>query len=482
MEQTPNLRLPYLMAAQAQKHVTHNEAIRALDCLVQLAVLDRDLTNPPASPANGARYIVPASPTGAWSGQAGKIAAFQDGAWQFYSPQEGWVAWVADEDILVVWNGSAWVTAGGGGGVSSLNPATGGLVGINATADTSNRLAVASPNTLFSHDGSDHRLKINKAAATNTASVLFQTAFSGRAEFGLAGDDDWHVKVSPDGSTWYEALVVDRTNGRVRLPLTPQREVLSAARTYYVRTDGNDSNTGLSNSAGGAFRTIQKAVDTVASLDLSIYDVTIQVADGTYEEEVTLKTLVGAGRVTILGDESNPANVVVQCSGSTSDDVCFMANGIVGNWRLSGLKVQADTGSGNRLVVVNGTGTRLTIQHMEFGLAGNSHINVTNGAACTISGPYKISGNVNYHINLLQGSIDCFSQTVTLTGTPNFSTSFILCTRLSYARINANTYSGSATGTRYTSSANSVIFTNGAGATYLPGSVDGTTASGGLYV
>ena len=87
MDETPNLRLPYIMAAQSQKHVTHNEAIRALDAVVQLSVLDRDLSTPPGSPADGARYIVAGSPTGAWSGHAGNIAAYQDGAWTFYPPR-----------------------------------------------------------------------------------------------------------------------------------------------------------------------------------------------------------------------------------------------------------------------------------------------------------------------------------------------------------------------------------------------------------
>ena len=60
-----HLLLPYLLAAQAQKHVTVNEALRLLDGLVQLAVLDRHLTAPPASPADGARYIVASGATGA---------------------------------------------------------------------------------------------------------------------------------------------------------------------------------------------------------------------------------------------------------------------------------------------------------------------------------------------------------------------------------------------------------------------------------
>ena len=219
MDTTPNLSLPYLMAAQAQKHVTHNEAIRALDALVQMAVIDRDLATPPPTPVSGARYIVGATPTGTWSGRAMQIAAWQDGGWEFYLPREGWVAWVADEDKLYAFDGTAWMMASsGGGGGGSVNPTP--LVGINATADASNRLSVAAPAILFSHEGTDHRLKINKATAANTASLLYQTAFSGRAEVGLTGDDNLHLKVSADGTVWREAMVVDRATAVVSLPFT----------------------------------------------------------------------------------------------------------------------------------------------------------------------------------------------------------------------------------------------------------------------
>lgn len=213
-ETTPQLNLPYLLAAQAQKHVTHNEALRALDAIVQLSVRDRSLTAPPPAPQEGDRYIVAASPSGAWAGHAGHVAAFQDGAWNFYTPKAGWIAWVEDETLLVAWSGTAWSAAGGS--VTSLNPAP--LVGVNATADTSNRLSVSSPAVLFNHAGTGHQIKVNKAAAANTASLLYQTGFSGRAEMGTAGDDNFHVKVSPDGATWYEAIVVDRNTGGVTFP------------------------------------------------------------------------------------------------------------------------------------------------------------------------------------------------------------------------------------------------------------------------
>lgn len=160
MDETSNLLLPYILAAQAQKHVTHNEALRKLDALVQISVVDRDLAAPPATPAEGARYIIAASPTGAWTGHADKLAAWQDGAWAIYSPRKGWLAWVEDEGAPVAWNGTAWVAVGGS---SSVNPVP--LVGVNATADTTNRLAVASPASLFNHGGAGHQMKINKSAS-----------------------------------------------------------------------------------------------------------------------------------------------------------------------------------------------------------------------------------------------------------------------------------------------------------------------------
>ncbi len=108
MSETPNLQLPYILEAQAQKHVTHNEAIRALDALVQLTVIDRTLGTPPVSPLEGQRYIIASGADGAWTGKDAQIAAWQDGAWAFYMPQTGWQAWISTEALVVYFDGLAW--------------------------------------------------------------------------------------------------------------------------------------------------------------------------------------------------------------------------------------------------------------------------------------------------------------------------------------------------------------------------------------
>lgn len=216
MDVTPNLSLPYILSSQAQKHVTHNEAIRALDSMVQLCVSDRDLAAPPASPAEGERYIVAPAASGAWAGQEGRIAAWQDGAWAFLVPRDGWLAWVGDEDLLLVHDNGQWRLAGFDPGM--VNPVE--RIGVNATADAVNKLTVKSDAVLHSHDDvtpgtGDARHVLNKQASSGTAAFLFQTGYSGRAEFGLAGDDNWRVKVSADGTIWNDVMVADRSSGNV---------------------------------------------------------------------------------------------------------------------------------------------------------------------------------------------------------------------------------------------------------------------------
>lgn len=212
MSNSPLLQMPYLAASQAQKHVTHNEAVSLLDGLVHLAVISRVVATPPASPTDGQRYLIPAVPTAEWVGRTGKIALRMAGTWRYLTPIEGWRLWVSDEDLLLSFDGSLWVS---GSVPSSLQNLT--LLGVNASADATNKLSVASAATLFNHAGNGHQIKLNKNAAGDTASILFQTAFSGRAEIGTTGDDSFHFKVSANGSSYNEAIVIDAASGRVNL-------------------------------------------------------------------------------------------------------------------------------------------------------------------------------------------------------------------------------------------------------------------------
>ena len=358
---SPHLLLPYLVAAQAQKHVTHNEALRLLDAMVQLSVLNLNLTAPPVSPTDGDRHIVAAAATGLWAGWDLNIATWVDGAWLRLVPRVGWLAHVAAEGLFRVWTGTVWTPVGvpqdvsdaifslvndtdptkralfslsgistgttrtftlpntsselailagtqtftgnktfsgaltasgtlttsgaaatigtsaaiatygmgtgatttgltktvnlGTGGASGSNtvvnigPATAGaggttvvntptvtfanavtqvgmpqanltaqLLGLGgATADSTNRLSVNTPAVLLNNAGAGIEATVNKAAAANDAAFAFKTGFSARALFGLLGSDDFSIKVSPDGSAFYEAIRIDRSTGRPTL-------------------------------------------------------------------------------------------------------------------------------------------------------------------------------------------------------------------------------------------------------------------------
>lgn len=140
MTTSPNLGLSYLVANQAQKEATHNEALNDLDTMAQLCVIDRTLSSPPASPADGATYIVAAAPTGAWSGQANAVAVYFSG-WRFKTPKEGWRAYLQNENRIVVYTGTEWAMLGAPqyDATLSWNP---GTIATGAGA-TSSAIAVA---------------------------------------------------------------------------------------------------------------------------------------------------------------------------------------------------------------------------------------------------------------------------------------------------------------------------------------------------
>jgi hypothetical protein len=607
MTDTPNLGLPFIEGSQAQKHVTHNEALRILDAAIQVAVLDLTRTAPPSSPAEGERHVVAAGATGAWAGHGNAIASWQDGAWAFLTPRTGWCIWSVADNVVFVFDGTHWrdqrdlpVT---------LDNAV--HVGINTTASSPNLLSVKSNAVLLTAipvaDGGsgDARLQISKESAAKTASVFFSDAFSGRAEFGLIGSDAFKLKVSADGSAWVEAFNIDQTTGNLALPrgliLTgivapPQitanqndynptgaatavvlqvssdasrtvtglaggaegrvvslinigsqpivladestsssaanrfalgagltvaakqaamlrydgaaarwrliagatgllaaannlsdlastaaaranlavREQLTANRIYYVRTDGSDGNNGLANSSGGAFLTIQKAIDAVAALDLSIYNVTVQVGDGTYSGGVVVSApWVGSGTVTLQGNTSTSANALL--STGANDCVVVLSGGTL---IVTGFKL---TNSGAFLLHASSGSIRFSL--LTFGTCGSQQVRATDGGRIMAIGNYSIDGGAGNHWSALGNSIvRVQSKTVTLTGTPAFSLAFANADLSSTVLVNGNSFSGSAAGARYSATNNAVISSGGAGATYLPGNAAGSTGSGGQYI
>ncbi|WP_022701923.1 DUF2793 domain-containing protein [Oceanicaulis alexandrii] len=217
-ERTPRLGLPWLMPAQAQKHVTVNEALARLDMLVQASVLSRTLSGQPETPSEGEGYLLPDAPQGAdWSSQSeGVLMVFHEGVWTAVQPWAGLTVYVADEAVSLIHDGAEWTA------LKDQVRALGGLeaLGVGTQADPVNRVAIKSTGVLMSADDAgpgDMRLTMNKSDASRTASLVFQSNWSGRAELGLTGDEAFSIKVSDDGASWLEALKVSAGDGVVTL-------------------------------------------------------------------------------------------------------------------------------------------------------------------------------------------------------------------------------------------------------------------------
>jgi hypothetical protein len=186
MSETVHLALPYIAAAQAQKHVTHNEALRILDALVMLAVKDRDLSAPPGSPADGDRYLVNPAGTGAFAGKDNQIAHYRDGAWDFRAPQAGWICYVEDEDIAILFDGTDWLPLLG----ASPELQNVALLGLGTTADAANPFSARLNNAVwtarYDSEGGDGNLRttFNKESAATSFRSCCRPDFRGAPKSG----------------------------------------------------------------------------------------------------------------------------------------------------------------------------------------------------------------------------------------------------------------------------------------------------------
>lgn len=263
------------------------------------------------------------------------------------------------------------------------------------------------------------------------------------------------------------------------------REKLTANRTYYVRTDGSNSNTGLVDSSGGAFLTWQKAWDTVVStIDTAGYTVTIKIADGTYTAGITcVAPWSGGGPIIIEGNTTTPDNCLMNAATRL-----FNNNGAALPARVT-IKGFKHTGASQSLLM-NGSGI-LRFQSINFGSTGFAHIQCNSDAAVIeIGGNYSITAGATYHIYMARHSAVLIPSgvtfTCTVTGTMTFSGAFVLASiganieyQSSLATIDIS--GATVTGVRYSANTNGLIITGGAGASFFPGGTAGSTATQGQY-
>lgn len=256
------------------------------------------------------------------------------------------------------------------------------------------------------------------------------------------------------------------------------REKLTANRTYYVRTDGSDSNTGLVDSAAGAFLTIQQAINTVSSIDIGIFNVTIQVRNGTYTGAIVVTgPWVGSGTVTLVGNITTPPLVFIDVAGT-----CITVQS-GGRLAIQGVKLRATGGGSPALLYATTKGSISISGPIEAGSAVNTHFLTDLGGSISSVEDYTISGGAAAHFGCTSGGLIVFrDQNIFLTGTIAFTFAFASMSRSGVLESFFQTFSGaSASGTRYRATSLGNIFVAGGGANYFPGTVAGSVASGGQY-
>ena len=351
MSETLNLALPYILAAQAQKHLTHNEALRALDAIVHLSVIDLDRSEPPAEPQEGDRHIVAAPAAGDWVGHGSDVAAFQDGAWAFFAPRAGWLAHVAADGRLRRYDGADWIEA----------VASAPVFGVNASGDAYNRLVVKTSSALFSHDdvsgaGNGSVLgSFNRRDASKDAAFNFQTAYQTNALIGLMGTDGFSIRVSGDGSAFTTVLEAASADGIARLPSVP-KAVASTNYDNYLAADAWTP-VALNETASNA----QGAFDAAAGAFLAP-------ASGVY--------LFAAG----LGWHQNGSNVPTRLSGRLVVGSTILAGPFSTNDLAEGEATLAFT-----MAVPLTAGDRVTLEGRLSGLDGYLARDVTRLSACLLA-------------------------------------------------------------------------------------------------
>lgn len=366
---TARLGLPVIAPSQAQKHVTHNEALQMLDRLSQLVLTGVGTEAPPAAPSPGEIHAVGPAPTGDWAGQSGMLAQWVESAWHFMTPQEGWSGWDVERQKSVVYGANGWLPE-----TPDLENLAG--IGIGTTSDASNRFSLASDSSLFSHAGTGHRMKINKASENDTASLLYQSGWIGHAELGLTGGTDFHLKVSEDGNQWTDALVVDAANGHVHgAAVTQSATDATAGRLMKVgycglaeglpapSYDANDANFPAFNyrfTTSGVnvpFPSYNTSVQTFRSWDTRLMQLALDVSGrvatrgssdsgvswNDWVEVVSTGNLVG----TVSQSAGVPTGAVIERGSNANGDYVRFADGTQMCW-ITGLTL-THPGSNNRL-------------------------------------------------------------------------------------------------------------------------------------
>jgi len=347
----------------------------------------------------------------------------------------GQLYWNSVASNLRVYDGASWNVYSASSGLTAVvddtTPALGGNLDLNGHVITG--LEIGTDVQAYSANlGSWSAVIPGDYLTTSAAAAGYQPLASKLTDIAALAATDSNIIVG-NGTTW---VAESGSTARASLGIGVLREVLTANRTYYVRTDGSDSNDGLTNSSGGAFLTIGKAAAVAGALDCSIYNVTIDVGAGTFNEDVNLRAMLGSGTFTLTA------------AGVSSTTLKSLRFGVRSSWSFGGFTLSGATG----VLLLLGPYALCDMNNpVTFAGGVTDHIIIANNARLTVSVNYTISGGATRHWRCDEpgGVLFAYGRTITLTGTPAFSGQFAYFAYGATGIVGGMTFTGSATGTRY---------------------------------
>jgi hypothetical protein len=274
------------------------------------------------------------------------------------------------------------------------------------------------------------------------------------------------------------------------IALRPRITLMGPTNYYVNATTGSDSNTGATPST--AWQTLQHASDwLLQNVDANGQPVTINVADGTYAPvHITDEMIGGSAGITFTGNTANPTNCVI----SAQNNSCFWVSN--GNVILQGFYLTAigNTGAWQGFGIIATDNGRCHWLACNFGPCTVAHVIAAYGGGAGPVGSYTISGAAPIHCrvsSLGSGGIGGSTvSTISIIGTPNFSTAFVYVDQLGFYFLNAAAFvfAGGATGPRYFVGHNALLTLPNGSLTYFPGDTAGTpnavdvpSPTGGIY-
>lgn len=283
----------------------------------------------------------------------------------------------------------------------------------------------------------------------------------------------------PTANIWYGFELTNNAPVPTALGFAIDRIILSADTTFYVNPNpsagsgsfGPGDSTSFGIFIGRPCLTVQQAYDQIVNFfDLNGFNAIISVANGTNTAGINALEPAVGGRVIVQGQGGS---TVFNTTGTA-----FYA------WPGADIELQDLNVTSTASACVNAIGGTIRIgDGVVFGSASDGHIVADNNGLVLLSGDYFINGGASAHLQAQNGGLIQGSVTCTLLGNVTIA-DFAKANISSIVNVAGSTYSLGAytvTGSRYSAILNGVINTNGGGATFFPGTIAGSTATGGQY-